>query len=116
MRKRNLTCVFDNIFWYTLYALPVIFYLFAFISRNYTPVAFDVFFDFIGVDVHTTLVYGTLLDLFGTSGVFPLFDNPTVFTVLTWFVNVFIIHLCIDFLLFIPRLAHKWMSKFSSSD
>lgn len=114
MRKRNLTCIFDNIFWYLLYALPVIFYLFALMSRNYTPVAFDVFFDFIGVDVHTTLIYGTLLDLFGTSGTFPLFDDPTIFTVLTWFVNVFLIHIAVDVLLFIPRWCHHLMDVWSS--
>lgn len=116
MRKRNFSFCLDNFFWYVIYFMPIIFYCFAFLSHVYTPPAFDVFFEFIGVDVATTQTYGVLLDIFGTSGVMPLFDSPEIFTVLAWFINCVIVHLAVDFLLFIPRLAHKWLGALTQND
>lgn len=112
MRKRNFAFVIDSIFWFLVSAMPIVLYGLSFLSRNYTPVALDNFFTFIGAEQDTTVVYGVLLDIFGTSGVLPLFDSPEIFTILSYFVNVQIIHLAVDFLLFIPRLAHDFLKRF----
>lgn len=107
--KKNPTNILDGIFWYLIYAMPFILYGLSFLSRTYTPVSLTAFFDFCGIDVSSSLVCSTLADIFGTSGIFPLFDDPVVFQIFAWFVNCMIIHLAVDFLLFIPRLCHKFI-------
>lgn len=114
MRKRNFSSALDSLFWWFFALFPVILYAFSFLSHTYTPVTFSEFLSFIGVKVDTTLVFGTLLDLFSSSGVFPLFDSPEIISCLAWFINVEIIHLAVDFILFIPRLCHVWLHNFTS--
>lgn len=116
MRQRTLKSFFDKFFWFIVSAMPLIYYAFSFLSRAYTPVPLDQFFSVLGVKVESTLVYGTLLDLFGTGGICPLFDSPEIFSIMAWFVNVQLIHLAVDFLLFIPRLAHSFMDRWCTRD
>ena len=58
------------------------------------------------------VIYTTINGVFGPSGELPLF-NAALTTYLTYFVIVELAHLIVDVLLFIPRLAHNWMSYFS---
>ena len=115
MKKHSLE-ILDNIFWYLIYALPFLWYGIAFLSRNYTPVSLGSFFDFVGFDVSSSITFTTLAELFGSSGILPLFDNPVVIQIFAWFVNCMIIHLAVDFLSFIPRLCHKFMDKLCQND
>lgn len=110
MRKKTISNLADTIFWYILYILPVILYALSWINRMQEPLAMQAFFDFVGIDVSNTIVFSTLTELFGSSGIMPLFASNVPFVFLTWFVDMVIVHLIVDFLLFIPRLAHKWMS------
>lgn len=58
-------------------------------------------------------VYTALVAIFGQDGVLPVFSEGSlsILAFFTWFVNVYIAHLLVDFILFIPRLAHKWLKK-----
>lgn len=120
MRKRTISSLADTIFWYLVYLLPVIGYLLYLIAEpasGTSLVSFDIFFTNIGLGlVSDNVVVSTLKDIFGTGGILPLFTTDTPFIIFGWFVCTFITHLAVDFLLFIPRLAHKWMNKFTQGD
>lgn len=120
MRKRTISNLADTIFWYLVYLLPVIGYLLYLIAEpasGTSLVTFDSFFSNIGLGlVSDNVVVSTLKDIFGTGGILPLFTTDTPFIIFGWFVCTFITHLAVDFLLFIPRLAHKWLNNFTQGE
>lgn len=109
MRKRNITCLFDNIFWYLIYSLPLWVYLISFAVPSVSRVLPDILSTF-GLGSSGSITYTTLADIFGAAGVLPLFDNSLTIQLFSWFINCMIIHIAVDFLLFIPRLCHKFMA------
>lgn len=113
MRKRTCKNIADTIFWYALYFLPVLCYLLYMIAEPSTGtsvVDFSAFMNGLGLEIVTNnAVYNSLLDLFGSGGVYPMFSSNAILMFMAWFVNIYIVHLCVDFLLFIPRIAHKWL-------
>lgn len=133
MRKKTVMHVADTIFWYALYFLPVImgvisiigfmssesFFTYWIGDGDYSnlPVlaAFRNVIDGFGVMADGP-VYMVLYDLFSTDGLIPVFSDDLIFKFFSYFINVYLIHLCVDFVLFIPRLAHKWMKKFTQGD
>lgn len=120
MRKRTINNLADTIFWYLIYMLPVVGYLLYLIaepSSGTTLVSFSSFFTNVGIGfVSDNIVVNTLKDIFGVGGVLSLFATDTPFIIFGWFVCTYITHLAVDFLLFIPRLAHKWMNSFTQGD
>lgn len=120
MRKRTINNVADTIFWYLIYMLPVVGYLLYLIaepSSGTTLVSFSSFFNNVGIGFPSdNIVVNTLKEIFGAGGVLPLFATDTPFIIFGWFVCTYITHLAVDFLLFIPRLAHKWMNKFTRQE
>lgn len=120
MRKRNISFFADTFFWYLLYLFPVLAYLFYYNADGYFSATFATFMsDNLGfVFDNTNIIYTTIQDLFGSSGVLPLWtvDSTGISLIVTWFVTVFVVHLVVDFILFIPRLCHKFMDKFYQGD
>ena len=121
MRKRTINHLADTIFWYLIYFLPVICYLLYMLVEPGTGVStvlsFGDFFESIGIGfVSDNIVITSLQSIFGSTGILPLFSTDTPFIIFSWFICTFICHLAVDFLLFIPRLAHKWMNKFTQGD
>lgn len=120
MRKRTVNHLADTIFWYLIYFLPVLGYLLYLIaepSNGTNLVSFSAFFDSIGIGfVSDNIIINSLKDIFGTGGVFPLFSTDIPFDIFGWFICTFIVHLAVDFLLFIPRLAHKWLNNFTQGE
>lgn len=128
MRKRNCDNLFDNIFWYTLYLLPVIVFIGNYFSIYHdtgsTPDTMTVILSLFGGfdgELSSNLIMDSFVD------VFYYFYDPSArsvgsyiefFTLLCMahFILVYIFHLFVDFLLFIPRLAHKWMNSFTQGD
>ena len=138
MRKRTVTCIAKNIFWYLLYLLPWICVFVSFIftlkvdnagvllgdsgyqlEEFFLSNAYMVMENFSGSD---SLVTGVLFDIFGLDGIIPIFGSSygalgdCIFMYFGYFVGIYLIHLCVDFLLFIPRLAHKWMNSLTSTE
>lgn len=114
MRKRNFDFCLDRLMWFLIYTFPIWIVLFnAFITplgdilTTITECSFVV--DFVNTDV-----YSVLNDIFGERGLIPMFMGDTgsaVLSYMTYFVYVLLIHLAVDFLVFIPRIAHNLLSK-----
>ena len=122
MRKRTIANLVDSFFWLLVAILPIVLYLITCFSYKLTNVtesvvAFLPFMKSLGL-VDSGLIYKSLFDLFGTGGILPLFsaENNAILVFLSYFVSVEIVHLAVDFLLFIPRLAHKYMNSFTQNE
>lgn len=111
MRKRTLKCLFDSIMWYLIYLLPLIIWLIV-LARNDFNSSYNLayVFDTMGLGIlNDNIILTSLMQIFGAEGVFPLFSSPALLIYGTYFVSCLILHLAVDFLAFIPRLAHKWL-------
>lgn len=126
MRKRNCAKLFDNIFWYTLYLLPVIlligYYFSIYHDTGAPPDLITVVLSFFGgVDgvLAPSIITNNLIEMlyFFYEGI-QVGNGIELFAILCmgYFVLVYLFHLFVDFLLFIPRLAHKWMNDFTQGD
>lgn len=112
MRKKTINSLFDNVFWYLVYMLPIIL-LVVFAIKNGTFVSFSEVMSSCHLDILTTNdLYVTLNSIFGSTGVVPLFSSPDVLMFMSYFIGCYLVHLCVDFLLFIPRIANSWLNKF----
>lgn len=110
MRKKTMSHLFDNVLWYILYLLPV-FAFFTMLWRHDLTLAGA--FSACGLDLLAdNFVYDALLSLFGSSGTLPLFASNDLLLFGSYFISVFLLHLAVDVLLFIPRFAHKCMDCF----
>lgn len=136
MRKRTITCISKNIFWYLIYLLPLILsviytwqyvrsdvfvlnsavygegfdFAWAFFQDN--NVLFNVLYYWFGID-EVGIVFESLWDFaYNFFGI----TNSALVMYFTYFIYVFLLHLFVDFLLFIPRLAHKWMNSFTETE
>lgn len=118
MRKKTVNHLADTIFWYLLYFFPILAYMIYLFAESCTSImSFGLFFSSMGFDFVTNnfLLVG-LSDIFGVNGIMPLFQNDLVFYIFVWYIGIYLIHLAVDFLLFIPRLAHKYMNKCIQND
>ena len=121
MRKRTVNHIADTIFWYLLYFLPILLYLvFMICSEPYAStdfMSFNAFLESVGFGfVSDNVLLTTFADIFGANGIMPIFSTDLPFVFFTWFIGTYLLHLCVDFVLFIPRLAHKWLKKTTESD
>lgn len=122
MRKRTISNLADQIFWLLVALMPLVLYGIQFLAYELTVVSSDLptFLEYMqnfGLST-TSVCYTALQELFGSTGVLPLFasgDNAVVLF-LSYFVTVQIVHLAVDFLLFIPRLSHKWLEKMTCTE
>lgn len=117
MRKKTINHLADTIFWYLLYFLPVITYLLYLVGAPTELLSIQGFYDHIGLNfVADNILVSSLTDLFGASGILPFFSTSTPIIIFSWFIGVYITHLAVDFLLFIPRLCHKWLKTFTNNE
>ena len=116
MRKRSVNHIADTIFWYAVYMLPLILTIIQSIAifGGAGYVGWQQLFNdnLTALGCSSGLIVDTLRAIFGTSGVMPLFNVDTLFMFGQWFVGSLLLHLCVDFILFIPRIAHKWLDDF----
>lgn len=116
MRKRTFSYVLDKCFWTLLILLPVFILLLSWFRLGTTEVTLTSVLTGMGVS-QNNIIYTTLVDMFGSTGaVFELFTATDLWLFFTYFVGIELVHLFVDFLLFIPRLAHKFMNKFTQED
>lgn len=115
MRTRNIKLFFDTFMWYLLYLLPIFVLLFM-IAKNGQLVTFDTVFTGLGLEVfNNNVILTSLIDIFGQNGVFPLFTSYGILTYASYFVCVYLVHLAVDFLIFIPRLLENLGDKFTKN-
>ena len=108
MRKKSIKCLFDNFMWYFIYMLPLFFAILHWfklgtidLASIFTLGGFELFAD--------NIVYTSLSSIFGSAGIIPLFSGTGLLMYLSYFIICMLIHLAVDVLLFIVRLAHNWM-------
>lgn len=60
----------------------------------------------------SNIIYTSLDGVFGAEGVLPILtDSLTAY--LSYFIVIELAHLCVDVLVFIPRLAHNWLDTYT---
>lgn len=127
MRTKKTTNRFasrlDKVFWFLITLLPIILYaIHLFATRSGSPLAFDAFLRTIfNYDYPTGMagnpIYKVLYALFAFSNtaIFPMLPFSLLY-LFSYMATVEIIHVCFDVVVFIPRLAHKWISKAVQDD
>ena len=122
MRKRTIANLVDSAFWFLVSILPLALYLITCLSYKLqsstdTLTAFLPFMKNLGL-MDSGIIYNSLSDIFGSGGILPLFsaENNAILVFLSYFVSVEIVHLAVDFLLFIPRIGHKYMNTFTQNE
>lgn len=124
--KNRFSYKLDKLFWWLVALMPFIGY-FGVVAFNGLTLApgeaavpslpnFMYQYVFSGASFEGNPVWYILSNLFGSNGVFPIFTNQSSLLVFNWFIVVEIIHVCFDIIVFIPRLAHKWISKAVQDD
>lgn len=114
----------DKFFWFVISFFPLfswLIYLFSFSSYTASPLTFLAWieqnFGFMG-KVQQSAIYSTLYQLFTITSVESLFPSlsTSLMAFFTYLVTVEIVHVVYDIIVFIPRLAHKWISKAVQND
>ena len=120
MRKRNIGYFLDSIFWLIMWLLPVLFYLFNYLSYDISASGLTIasFSTFItqnfGISDTSTL-YTSLSTIFADTSYLGVIDNTISNSLILYFVYIFfieLIHIFVDVILFVPRFAHNFIAKF----
>lgn len=116
MREKTQKNLFDNVMWYALYLLPLLVWvLVSFQSGQITTLSSAM--SIMGLEIFAdNQILTSLTQIFATTGILPLFVTSDIILYMSYFISVFLIHLFVDFILFIPRLAHKWLNKLYQGD
>lgn len=106
--KRRLTFKLDAIFWFIVSLLPILVYFVV----NYRNASAPDFFTYVS-GFAPFLFIENILDVVTTTA----FGAPFKLNAfLSYCVGVEILHVLFDVIVFIPRLAHKWISKAVQDD
>lgn len=123
MRKRNCDKLFDNIFWYTIYMLPILITIAIYFSIYHDTGTIPSLVELAelliddGSRPSPDIFMGYLAPI--VMNFFPDGGNGLVTVLLIYcghFILANIVHLFVDFILFIPRLCHKWMDAFTRAE
>lgn len=100
--------------WLFLALLPLFLYLALCCNSSVTdlPTFLDFFDDKFGFFIYHNIISSSILLVFGPSGILPIMSSSCALY-LSYYILIELAHLIVDVLLFIPRLAHGWMSAFS---
>lgn len=114
----------DSLFWWIVKIVPLVmflFYIYGYYRSGNTDASSNEFFSLIQnycMISFDSVVFNTFFTIFGPDGAFPLFmsvRNPLL-VYLSYIVIIDILHIMVDVLVFIPRLAHKWIGKAVQDD
>lgn len=107
MRKRTVNHVVDKCFWSLVLILPLILLAIIWCKNGDTTYTLSSCLSMFGVST-TNPIYATFVGMFGSSGtVFELFTATDLYLYFTYMVGVELLHLLVDFLLFLPRWCQK---------
>lgn len=121
MTKNKFNYVFDKIFWYLVAFIPILFLIiFAFNHPNITSLS-DLLTSFVSSFPTGDLISGVFTDIykiFTGLDTFVLGGNfaSVLIYLCSYIVYAELFHLLVDFLLFIPNLAHKFMHCLTRDD
>lgn len=111
----------DRVFWWIVAFAPLFCYFlyvpFKNISGESVPLSQFLVDNFLnGIAFGSNPVWVAFYRIFSKNGVFSLFGNEGAMYIFFWFISVELVHLFFDVIVFIPRLAHKWISKAVQND
>lgn len=111
----------DKIFWFFISFAPLIFYALYLISHfeQSEYFSFYVFLsNYLGLFFSSNNTLSSIFSsILGPSGIFPVFSAQSGWLVLfSYLATVEVVHALFDVVVFIPRLAHKWISKAVQDD
>lgn len=119
MRKKSIAYFSDTFMWYLIYLFPLLIFLFALKGSDIETVA-TYFSTNLYPVFSNNVIFTSLNQIFGNdpTAILPLFTGKWIFMIYygTYFISCMLLHLCIDFLAFIPRLSHHWLDKMTKSD
>lgn len=105
-KKHNL----NKIFWQIIYMLPIFSYLIALIHNQSA-----IFMNGYGIN-DNNIIYTTLYNIFGENGILPIFNNNNVILLFfTYFIGMEILHITVDILVMLPRIAQSFNDKINNS-
>lgn len=121
MSNTRFACKVDKIFWFFISFAPLIFYALYLLShfKQSEYFSFYVFLsDYLGLSFSSNSVFSSLFStIFGASGIFPVFSAQSGWLVFfSYLATIEVVHVLFDVMIFIPRLAHKWISKAVQDD
>ena len=113
----------DKLFWFLITLLPIILYaIYLFANRNSTFLDFEKFLrTILNYDYPTGLSTNPILKVlyslfsFSDTSVFAVLPHSLLY-LFTYMASIEVVHVCFDVIVFIPRLAHKWISKAVQDD
>lgn len=108
MRKKTISKLFDDFMWYLIYLLPIFVMLIFTFKTGQISLSQSLVNCGLGVLTDNPIL-SNLSQIFGVGGVLPFFESSDILIYLSYFISVFVVHLAVDFVLFIPRLCHKWL-------
>ena len=123
--KNRFAYRLDKIFWFIIQMLPLLsWFIYCFSITRSSENSFWVFDRFLievfGIgNFDGNVIYQGLSKVFQYSvSIVPevAFLSESLTALFSWFAMIEVLHLCFDMLLFIPRLAHKWLSKAVQDD
>lgn len=122
--KNRFSYKLDKVFWWIVALLPIFCYILyvgfgdvkTATGSLYTLPDFFVTYVLNGYAFGDNVVWTTLYKIFGSNGVFPIFMSDSSLYIFNWFIWVELFHVFFDVIVFIPRLAHKWISKAVQDD
>lgn len=115
----------DKLFWFFIQMLPLLsWFIYCFSVTRSSENSFWAFDRFLievfGIgNFDGNVIYQGLSKIFqySVSTVPELsFLSKSLTALFSWFLMIEVLHLCFDILAFIPRLAHKWISKAVQND
>lgn len=123
MRKKTINILSERIIWGLILILPLVAWVVSFFSfhigggsdtTGLSPLTFNEVLANFGINTNN-VVYTTLDGIFGAnSNIINFFNiDSALLLYLTYFCIVEIMHLFVDFIIFIPRLCSKWFDKIS---
>lgn len=139
--KTRFAFKLDKLFWFFIMILPLIAWgihcygrsrgvsdiRYTYESDNITeirivsdePYSLRAFMDNCGFSsASDNVIYTSLEELFGNNGHLPLFaqSSDSIISYIVYVVNIELIHIAFDVIVFIPRLCHKWVGKAVQDD
>ncbi len=123
--KNRFAYRLDKIFWFVIQMLPLLsWFIYCFSvtrSSENSFWAFDTFLiEVFGIgNFDGNVVYQALSKVFQYSvSIVPSvsFLSKSLTALFSWFIMIEVLHVCFDIIVFIPRLAHKWISKAVQDD
>lgn len=111
----------DKLFWFFISLAPLLFYAFYLVSNSNQSEYFSFYVflsNYLGLFFSSNNVFSSMfLTIFGSSGIFPVFSAQSGWLVFfSYLATIEVVHVLFDVMIFIPRLAHKWISKAVQDD